>query len=149
MHAISQIFSNAFFFQSKCMNFASDFTQICSQGSNQQNSSSGSDNGLVPIRRQAIIWTNYGLVYWRIYASLGLNELKTIRSQIWYRKWLKVYWEEIPRLNWYWMYECGEVGLFPLIWNSTFGHGKLRGWGTYIMWICSRQSITTNYGFCL
>ena len=25
--------------------------------------------------RQAIIWTNDGLVYWCIYASLGLNEL--------------------------------------------------------------------------
>ena len=24
---------------------------------------------------QAIIWTNDGLVYWRIYASLGPNEL--------------------------------------------------------------------------
>ena len=24
---------------------------------------------------QAIIWTNDGLVYWRIYASLRLNEL--------------------------------------------------------------------------
>ena len=29
--------------------------------------------------RQTIIWTNDGLVYWRIYASLGLNELM-IRS---------------------------------------------------------------------
>ena len=38
----------------------------------------GSDIVLVPIRRQAIIWspwTNDGLVYWCIYASLGLNEL--------------------------------------------------------------------------
>ena len=35
----------------------------------------GSDNGLAPSRRQAIIWTNGGIVYWRIYASLGLNEL--------------------------------------------------------------------------
>ena len=26
----------------------------------------GSDNGLAPNRRQAIIWTNDGLVYWRI-----------------------------------------------------------------------------------
>ena len=24
---------------------------------------------------QAIIWTNDGLVYWRIYVSLGLNEV--------------------------------------------------------------------------
>ena len=26
--------------------------------------------------RQAIIWANDGLFLWRIYASLGLNELK-------------------------------------------------------------------------
>ena len=35
----------------------------------------GTDNGFVPVRQQAIIWTNDGLVYWCIYASLGLNEL--------------------------------------------------------------------------
>ena len=35
----------------------------------------GIDNGLSRSRRQAIIWTNDGLVYWGIYASLGLNEL--------------------------------------------------------------------------
>ena len=34
----------------------------------------GSDNCLVPIRRQAIIWYNDGLGFWRIYASLGFNE---------------------------------------------------------------------------
>ena len=34
----------------------------------------GLDNGLAPVRLQAIIWTNDGLVYWRIYAFLGLNE---------------------------------------------------------------------------
>ena len=34
----------------------------------------GSDNGLAPNRRQVIIWTDDGLVYWCIYASLGLNE---------------------------------------------------------------------------
>ena len=27
-----------------------------------------------PGRRQAIIWANGGLAYWRMYASLGLNE---------------------------------------------------------------------------
>ena len=43
---------------------------------NQQYSSIGSDNGLAPSRRQAIIWTNDGLVYWHIYASLYLNQLK-------------------------------------------------------------------------
>ena len=36
-------------------------------------SSIGSDNGLAPDRRQAIISTNGGLAYWRIYGSLVLN----------------------------------------------------------------------------
>ena len=35
-------------------------------------------NGLAPVRRQAIIWTNDGLVYWRTYAPLGLSELKEL-----------------------------------------------------------------------
>ena len=29
----------------------------------------------MPIRQQAIIWTNGGLGYWHIYASIGLNDL--------------------------------------------------------------------------
>ena len=34
-----------------------------------------SDNGMAPNRWQAIIWTNDGLAYLHIYASLGLDEL--------------------------------------------------------------------------
>ena len=34
-------------------------------------SSIGSDNGLVPNRRQAIIWINADQIHWRIYAALG------------------------------------------------------------------------------
>ena len=55
------------------------FTEICSHGTNWQYGSFGSDNGLAPIRRQAIIWTNDGLVYWRIYTSPSLDEQCTIR----------------------------------------------------------------------
>ena len=57
----------------KCMDFSYDFTEVCSWGSNQRYSRI--DSGSVPTRRQAIIWTNDGLAYWHIYASLGLNEL--------------------------------------------------------------------------
>ena len=35
-------------------------TEVYSYGSNEQYSSIGSDNGLAPTRRQAIIWTNDG-----------------------------------------------------------------------------------------
>ena len=34
----------------------------------------GLDKGLVPNRQQAIIWNNDGIVYWHIYASLGLDD---------------------------------------------------------------------------
>ena len=43
---------------------------------NYQYTSIDPDNGLVSIRRQAIIWNNDVLVYWRIYASFGLNILE-------------------------------------------------------------------------
>ena len=45
------------------------------------NISVGLDNGLAPNRRQTIIWNNDGLVYWRIYASLGLDELNLQDTQ--------------------------------------------------------------------
>ena len=32
-------------------------------------------NGLTPNRRQTIIWTNSGLIYWHKHASLGLDDL--------------------------------------------------------------------------
>ena len=35
----------------------------------------GSDNGLAPARRQAIIWTNDGVVSWRLCVSPGLGVL--------------------------------------------------------------------------
>ena len=47
---------------------------MCSLCSNWKYVITHLDNGLVPNRRQAIIWTN-DLIYWRIYASLSLNEL--------------------------------------------------------------------------
>ena len=49
------------------------FTDIFPQWSDYQWGSTGSDNGLAPNRRQASIWTNNGLLYWRIHVSL--NEL--------------------------------------------------------------------------
>ena len=45
----------------------------------------GSDDGLAPNRRQAIIWTNDGgFVYKRVYATLWLNELK--HKNVWMNK---------------------------------------------------------------
>ena len=43
---------------------------MCSLGSNQQYGRISSDDGL-----QAIIWTNNGMFYWRIFGSLAPNAL--------------------------------------------------------------------------
>ena len=51
-------------------------SQVCSQGSNQQYSSIGSDNGLAPPRRQAIVWAYVGQItnaYVRQSASMDFN----------------------------------------------------------------------------
>ena len=49
--------------------------EVCSLGSNWKYVRIGSDNGLIPRRRLAIILTNDELTYLLIYASLGLDEL--------------------------------------------------------------------------
>ena len=46
------------FLEQKCTDFNKNFTDVYSQKSNSQYSSIGLDNGLVPTRQQAIIWTN-------------------------------------------------------------------------------------------
>ena len=51
--------------------FGVNFT-VCFHGSNWQQTSVGSDDGLEPNRQQAIIWTNDGIVHWQIYASLSV-----------------------------------------------------------------------------
>ena len=52
------------------------FTEIGSLWSNEQYTNIGSDNGLVPNKRQTFIRTDGGQICWRIYASLGLDELQ-------------------------------------------------------------------------
>ena len=52
-------FSNAFSWM-KMFKFWLNFTEVCSQGSNYEHSSIGSDNGLVLARQQVIIWNNDG-----------------------------------------------------------------------------------------
>ena len=46
----------------KCTNLDLNFTEVCSQWSNQQYSSIGSDDGLAPAMQQVIIWTNDGQI---------------------------------------------------------------------------------------
>ena len=49
--------------------------KVCPEGPNSQKPSIGLNNGLVPNRRQAIIWTNADLIHWCIYVALGGDEL--------------------------------------------------------------------------
>ena len=84
------------------------------------NSSTGSDNSLVPTKRQAIIRTNDGLLCWRIYASLGLSELiletgvnifrpelneQKALTNVFIKQPLYAYWPNIndPNLSPYWL----------------------------------------------
>ena len=63
-----------YFLQWTCLNFDEHFTEVCFKGSDWQYSIIGSENGLVPSRWQAIIWTNDDK-FTDAYALLGLNEL--------------------------------------------------------------------------
>ena len=64
-------------------------------------------------RRQVIIWTNGGPVYWRIYASIGLNESTPVMPKLEYSRktgsipWLMMVWFlTFPSHQqlWYWIY---------------------------------------------
>ena len=66
---------NTFSWMKTFLFFKWNFTEICSLWSNWQYGCIGSDNGLVPNRWQAIIWSNVGVFYWCNYVSLRLNEL--------------------------------------------------------------------------
>ena len=63
-------------------------------------SQTGSDNGLVPNKQQAIIWMNDALVYESIYASLTLDELKINASNFMLRTAVKCheYWKKQQEL---------------------------------------------------
>ena len=69
MAAIFQMkFSNGFSWNENVWMPIKISLKFVPRGSNEQYSSIGSDNGLVPVKQQAIIWNNDGLVYWRKYA---------------------------------------------------------------------------------
>ena len=57
----------------------SNFSEVCSQGSNCQWGRIGLGNGFVPNRRQAIIWTNPGIL---LIGPLGTN-FNEILFEIW------------------------------------------------------------------
>ena len=100
------------FLEWKLSYFYSNFTEICSQGSNYHYANIGSDDGLAPNRRQAIIWNNAGLVYWRIYVSLDLNELNhcPLGTSVWFQM-----------CNF--QMRCNDTFVFPVLLPSCERHG--------------------------
>ena len=76
MADILQTFTNQFSCENIVVSLYLIFTEICSQGSSQLLASTGWDNGLVPNRCQAIIWTNDGSVYFIIYVLLSTDEFR-------------------------------------------------------------------------
>ena len=63
------------FLEWKLLDLKQYFIEMCHLWSNWQYVTVGTDSGLAPNMRQAKYWTNDGLVYWHIYASLSLSEL--------------------------------------------------------------------------
>ena len=81
----------------KVLYFDRNFTEVCSYESNWQYPSIGLDNGLVPNRQQAIIWTNAELIYWHKKVALGGDELiYSIRSKETQTPYL---WIPLPKPN--------------------------------------------------
>ena len=61
----------------KHFSFKQNFTEVWSLVFKWQYESINSDDGLAPNRRQAIMWNNVDMLYWRTYASHELNEFLT------------------------------------------------------------------------
>ena len=73
----------------KLLHFHSYVIEISCHGINSQWYSIVSGKGLVTNRRQAIIWTTDGVVYWIIYASIRPDELSvwcmpTFENEVFY-----------------------------------------------------------------
>ena len=85
----------------KYLNYKQNFIEICSFGSDWQYEGIGSDNSLVPSRRQAIAWTNVDPVQRRIYAALGgrwVNSLLVEFSDaVGHTTMLFMYWQRNSR----------------------------------------------------
>ena len=86
----------------------------------------------MPIRQQAIIWTNVGLIYWHIYVSLGLVGLKNSYFGHWSNyscvcrlDYPNLGSKSLSHLRHRWL---GQWSMLCLLRNSTerlTGHGEL------------------------
>ena len=70
------------FLEWKSLYFNSNFTEMCSQQPKCQYAGIGSENGVVPNRQQAIIWTKGALVYMRHLALMSLESELCITASL-------------------------------------------------------------------
>ena len=69
------LFGFTHIFSKQWLYLFSKSTEVCWNGSSWRHTSDDSNTDWVPNRRQAIIWTKVGVVYWRIYVSFALDGL--------------------------------------------------------------------------
>ena len=119
-------------------------TERCSHGSNYQQASIGSDNDLALSRRQAIIWSNDGLVYWHMNVLLDNSVLRRVfelRTDILYMTLLGA---TVDSLLWVkWKENDSKISRFFLpVGNEAptkFFHSKI--YKTYVF-ICLKSSVS-------
>ena len=72
--------------------------------------------GLVPNWWQAIIWTNADPVHWRIFASLGRNELRWVSDRLCMLWWpLGLCWYILTLWHIYWASQCDNGHTFAFV----------------------------------
>ena len=70
-----------YFLQKRLFYFDPNFVVVCSQGSSKQKDKLDFNNGLASSRRRTIIWTNDGLVYWRICIRDWARVIKILKEK--------------------------------------------------------------------
>ena len=101
--------------------------KFVSVGSDWQEVSIGSGNGLAPNRQQAITWTNADPVHWciyiYIYVGLGGDELNTLRLAKWLTFTDNFFWQFAERKCWY--FNSNFIEDFLRVWSSinSFDNG--------------------------
>ena len=131
MAAISRMINIQMHFNEwKVLYFYLNFTEVCSQGNNWLYFRIGSHNGLAPDRGQAIIWTNADPINLRIYAVLGVDELRSVMSR--------------PCQGHTWLtFHNGDLSTF-VIERSIFWWSPCMGWYTNLdrFWECTGGALT-------
>ena len=97
----------------------------------QLTKSVGSDNDMAPSRQQAIIWSNDGLFYWHMYASLSLNALISLVGTLWCGIHAPLYWDTMS-------------GFYKCIYHATIGQSLIQ-WALRLFIVIFQFDFMWNY----